>query len=242
MPEDDISTMVAETIAEAELAAKEKARLAQEGDELFRADLPGGAGELVRRKQNTMVRSGNTPLPERVKFYRSRGGLEAWLPTVQLAHHLAKRHEDGTAVFVKERPGGALVPIDATCEVCVKRQGLTKVFYEEYDLIAHMETKHPREWRITKEKEQQSGGAFMQTLMAMDASERAAVQVLIGGSDGNGQGTASASEGAGAVGVQRSQQGEARVACPECGKSVKPRGLSIHQRRYCSSSTTSEGQ
>lgn len=238
MADEDTATLVAETIADAQASVREKAKHAQEGDELFRADMPDGMGQLVRRKQNTMVRSGDTPLPERIRFYRSREGNESWLPTAQLAYYLAKKHADGTAVFVKERPGGERKPIDQTCAPCKKRSGKAKRFYDEFDYITHMESKHPRELRIQEKKEERErmSGGLLQALMGMDQAERGAIKALLGGSDGNSQGTASEGESRGAVGVQQPKQaGVGRVPCPGCGKSVKPRGLAIHQNRYCPS-------
>lgn len=233
MPDEDTATLIAETIAEAEVNVRKQERKAAEGDELYRAALP--AGEMVRRKQNTMVRSGDTALPERIRFYRSQPPYnEAWLPTAQLAHHLRKKHEDGTAVFVKTRPEDTRVFIEDECEVCAKNNSKPKQFYEEFDFISHMDSKHPREWRIIQQRDEKKAGNFLTVLMNMDPTERAAVQALLGGSNGNSEATGSPSTSDGDNGSEQAVQSKARIPCPDCGKSIKPRGLSIHQGRYCS--------
>lgn len=176
---DETSAQVAEAIAELTEQAQNNAALQGDTDKMV------GASQQL--KQKSMVRSGNTVLPERVRFYRSQGGAEAWLPTAQLGHHLAKRHADGTAVFVKERTGPVPVPIDETCAVCA-RKGNAKKFYHEYDYVAHMESKHPREYRIIQSKAKAvTGGDVAAALMNMNPQERSAIRVLLGGEDGNSE-------------------------------------------------------
>ncbi len=209
--EDETSAVVAEAIAELEEQARGS------------ADLQGETKDMIASTQTltkkSMVRSNGVELPDRVRFYRSRGGWEAWLPTAQLIYHLSKRHDDGTPVFVKERPTEYdIPPIEETCGVCKRNTGKVKLFYHKIDYVSHMEKKHPREYRMDKEEAQiVSGGDVAAALMNMTVQERQAISTLLGGStNGNEE-----------------KQSSGRVPCPDCGKHVKPRGLIAH-KRFCS--------
>ena len=206
---DDTATEVAQAISELTEQAQK--------DALTAVDQSGAL------KERSMVRSGSVTLPSRIRFYRSRGGGEAWLPTAQLTHHLAKRHPilegdplSGTAVFVREYTGPVKTPIEKTCEVCKEKVGVTKVFFHEFDYVGHMEHKHPREYRIMQDETKAvTGGDVAAALMAMSTQDRAAIRMLLGGEDAK-------------------QETTGKVKCEACGKSVKSRGLAIHQGRYCS--------
>lgn len=230
---DDQSAAIAETIAQAEADARSKGL--GEGDEMYSVDLAEGM-TASRKKGRSMVHSNGVALPERLPFYHSRTGKLCPLPTAQLGHYLSKRFTDGSQVFVKERPFEEPAPLDKTCEVCFKAMRFEKKFYDEFDYISHMENKHPREWRIIQERERSSGSEFLKAVLTMDATQRQALKALLGGDDGNTQGTATASEGARASGVQQAEQGGTREPCPDCGKPVKPAGLKLHQSRYCENS------
>jgi len=227
MPDEDNATAFAETLAKLETDAREKARQAEEGDLLYDADVQGM--RLRRRKQSSMVRSGDTPLPDRVPFYRSLNGNLAMLPTAQLAYHLSKKHPDGTAVFVRENPHPPKEPTGPTCTVCMKMSGRSKQFGDEYDYITHMENKHPREYRIEQEKLKRSDAFtpanLASALMSMSAEERTAIRTLLGG-DTNGS--------------QEDTAGLAAAKCEACGWEGKPvenpaASLGIHQRLHCPS-------
>lgn len=228
MADDAQAVAIAETIAEAEATARQGQL--KEGDEIYNVEMADGMN-MRRSKESSKVMSNGVPLPERMPFYHSRTGQLCRLPTAQLAYYLSKRFQNGKPVFVKERPGGQPEPIDQTCEVCEKRFGHAKQFYEEFDYIAHMENKHPREWRIIQDRQKTSAGEFMKALMDMDADQRAVLKQLLGGDNGNVQGAT----GTGA------QQGGARIPCPGCGKLVKPRGLATHQRQWCKDSGSGSG-
>lgn len=220
---------IIETIAEAEASARQGLK---EGDPIYNINLAEGA-DMKRTKESSMVRSNGVPLPERLPFYHSRTGALVRLPTVQLAYHLGKRFPDGSAVFVKERPGPEPEYIEQECKHCIKTAGRTKRFYEFFDYVSHMENKHPRELRIEEMQRKQDGGDFMQAVLGMDQQQRAALKALLGGDNGNTGGTAAASEGTGDQERRAQEQGRTRVPCPECGKPVKPAGLKLHRARYC---------
>lgn len=211
--EDETSVQVAEAIADLTEQAQKDAAL--------QADTQQMVGQSQTLKQKSMVHSGGVELPARVKFYRSYGGDEVWLPTVQLAHHLAKRHTDGTPVFVRERPGPEPTPIDRTCPPCLDR-GVRKKFYHEYGYLSHMESKHPRYYRMMQMEEKSvSGGDVAAALMNMSEQERDAIKVLLGGTS-NGR-----------------EQGEEKAHCDACGWEGKPvknvaASLGAHQRFRCS--------
>jgi hypothetical protein len=217
MADEETTTRVADAI-------EELTRQAQEGAEGDLANVAVGTQTLMKK---AMVRSGDVELPDRVKFYRSRNGWEAWLPTVQLLHHLKKRHSDGTPVFVKVRPGGDPEPIEQTCEVCERTAGFRKKFFHEIDYVAHMENKHQREYRIMQElanKKEVSGSDVAAALMRMTSEEREAVRLLLGGNNA----TAKATEPAKAQAAK----------CPNCDWRGKPvsnvaASLRAHQRLHC---------
>lgn len=116
-----------------------------------------GEGSKVRwKKSNSMVSMGGQPLPERTPVYDTRTNVVSMVPTAQLLHHLRKRRPDGSRVF-SSRPDPNIPmpkPIDDTCLVCLPlRGGKPRNFYNKFDLIAHYEISHPREWRVLQDEE-----------------------------------------------------------------------------------------
>ena len=170
---DDVSVEVADAIAELTEQAQADPSLASDTQDMLK-----GSQTLTKK---SMVRSGGVALPDRVKFYRSSNGWEAWLPTAQLAYHLSKRHADGTPVFVKERLQGPKVYIDETCHVCPN----PKRFEHRINYVSHMESKHPREYRMLQDDEEQAKGPqqMAAALMSMAPNERAAFKALLGGEE-----------------------------------------------------------
>ncbi len=142
-----------------------------------------------------MVRKGDVELPERVRYYRSANGWEAWLPTAQLVHHLSKRHPDGTPVFVKERP---VFPqeeqYEESCPICLRNTmgRVHKIFGDEFGYVDHMETFHPREFRVIQARQERERGKQVSAtdiataLLQMGAKEREAFKALLGEEKQNG--------------------------------------------------------
>ncbi len=124
----------------------------------FRANVPEGTvlaeterdGGLFRfKKAPSLVRAGARQLPERTLVYDTRTGRESRVPTGQLRYQLGKRREDGSRVYsLTLDPNIKMAtPIADTCKICfVLRGNRHRNFYSEYDLLAHYETLHPREW------------------------------------------------------------------------------------------------
>ena len=224
MEDNDPATAVSEAIAELEEQAQ--------GDVQLQADTRAMAGQAQTLTKKSMVRSHGVELPERVPFYRSRGGWLAMLPTVQLAYHLGKRHADGSAVFVKEKPEDGEKPIDQKCEVCIRNGGSGKVFMHEFDYITNMEGKHQREYRISQDRTKSAsltGNDVAVALMSMNREERQAIRILLGGDTDGGTPDAAASEAT------------SRATCGDCGWEGKPvrnvkLSLAAHQRFRCASS------
>ena len=237
----DEQDRVGEAIAALEEQARERERVAAAGEILYESPIAGG-GLLRRHKQSTMVKSGGVDLPERVRYYRSINGIEAWLPTAQLPRMLAKRHEDGTPVFVKEQP--AFVQehaYEAVCEVCKLHRPnakLRSVWPNEFAYYGHMHTWHPDEWEMIQKREAKKEG-LLQAVASMSAAEREALNALLGGQYGDNRGAAGAGQGSGSRELRQDEQGGiGSVAECDCGwksKLVKQPGASLatHQRFHC---------
>ena len=213
--DEELGAVVAEAIAEMETEARNNVDL--------QSDVKAALDRSQTLTQKSMVRSNGVSLPERIRFYRSRGGAEAWLPTAQLAYHLRKRHNDGSPVFVRERLEPLPGFIKEQCDICVRTAGKPKMFRHRFDYVSHMESKHPREYRMQKEDEEKlRGPELASVLMAMSPSERAAIRSLIGGDDNAGK-----------------QEGDKSTAqCGDCGWEGKPvsntdASLATHKRLHC---------
>jgi len=244
---------VTEEITRLEEAARERERVLKEGELLYESEMPGGV-PLRRHKQSTMVKSGGVSLPERVLYYRSLNGMEAWLPTAQLPKMLAKRHEDGSPVFVKEKPEFPdRQDFEATCEVCVanKPGGNNRTQWpNEFAYYGHMSIYHPMEWEYIQKRSEKKG-SLVQALLEMGPAEREALKALLGGTDANIPTTApdgvdgghqelqqDEQRGAGEGAGQEPEAPRQRASCPACGwqsKPVKSTGASLrtHQLLHC---------
>lgn len=131
-------------------------------------DLPEGAllgesevqGQQVRwKKQKSMVRAGNVPLPERFVAF-DRTGAMSMLPTAQMARMLSKPRADDPSVRAFHTHSGGKTaatcsicpppkePIAQTCEFCLERTGnaVRKVFYSETAYRVHHKNLHPEEF------------------------------------------------------------------------------------------------
>jgi hypothetical protein len=153
----------------------------------------GKAGEIayesggVRiKKPRSMVNYGGKEIAPRVAVY-DKLGRQSMVPTAALAYHLNKTDHEGNRVFFSKPPEGIEppTPIDQTCDVCLPR-GVRKKFYSEFDYIGHMESFHPREFRILEERRKEGGASMMAAILGMSASERKAVQTLLAGDEVKG--------------------------------------------------------
>ena len=229
---------ISEAIAELEEQARERQRTAAAGEVLYESAIPGG-GLLRRHKRATMVKSGGVDLPDRVRYYRSANGMEAWLPTAQLPRMLAKRHEDGTPVFVREQPTFVQEhAYEATCEVCrLNRPGvkLRSVWPNEFAYYGHMNIFHPDEWQMIQKRTEKKEG-LLSAIANMNDTERAALKALLGGDDGDHRGIAIT--GAGSGNRKLREDGQGTVASCDCGWQSKPvkqpaASLATHKRFHC---------
>lgn len=148
----------------------------------YRADVPAGTvlgegnveGALFRAvKGRSMVRNGNTPLPNRWPVYNTRTGALSMVPTATLRYQLAKRNkDDGTRVYALKVPEGIVppTPIEGTCSICViNRGGRHRNFYSEFDLSNHMQMFHTLEWNAMERdrdiKERRESGDRLERLI-----------------------------------------------------------------------------
>ena len=153
----EVSDVLQDMMAQADVAAAYRDLSIPEGALIGEA--VGPAGEQVKwKKQSSMVKAGNTPLPERFEAYDRNGGLSL-LPTAQMSRMLSKtRADDATARAFHTHTRGLTratcqicpepkTPIAQTCEFCKERNGgkAVKVFYKESDLLAHERYFHPLE-------------------------------------------------------------------------------------------------
>ena len=138
-------------------------------------------GQQVKwRKPKSMVRTGNTPLPERFAAFDKFGHV-SMLPTAQMGRMLSKPRADSpgerafhthtggvTTETCKICPDKMPAAIDATCDFCVDRT-VGKRFYREADLFAHQTRLHPDELMAFDraiEREQRRGELESQQALA----------------------------------------------------------------------------
>ena len=118
------------------------------------------AGQQVRwTKQRSMVRRGDTPLPERFEAWDVYGRMSK-LPTAQMNYQLAKPNaempdkrafhlhvsgvtRDNCKICPPEK-----TPYEGSCEWCFASSGnrLEKKFADQTEQEAHFDYYHPREW------------------------------------------------------------------------------------------------
>lgn len=151
---DVLQDMMAQTEAIAE--ARRAANDLPEGTLLGEIELKGQ--QVKWRKQKSMVRSGNTPLPERFAAF-DKFGMLSMLPTAQMSPMLTKPRADSpgerafhthTRGMTRESCPTCPTPraaITETCEFCMARTGgkVKKVFYSEADAYSHKKHLHPDE-------------------------------------------------------------------------------------------------
>lgn len=145
--------ILSDMLEQVDLAAAQRDPSIPEGTLLGEADIPG---QQVRwKKQKSMVRSGNTPLPERFDAYDRDGALST-LPTAQMSRMLSKPRADDPSVRAFHTHSRGMTretckicppsrePIESTCEFCLERShGLVrKVFYSETDKRGHQRAFH----------------------------------------------------------------------------------------------------
>lgn len=93
-------------------------------------------------------------------------GRTSRVPLTALTYHLTKTDRQGNRVFFDKPPEGIVppTPIDAKCDICLLR-GVKKVFYSEFDYIGHMDTFHPREYAVMREREREKAQAEDRNLL-----------------------------------------------------------------------------
>ena len=120
------------------------------------------AKEYWRDYQHVM-REGN-PLGLSFTEYVAFRVMALRVPLTALTYHLTKTDRDGNRVFFDHPPEGVVppTPIDQTCDICVSK-GVRKTFYSEYDYVGHMDSFHPREFAIMRERAHRIGGEIKAT-------------------------------------------------------------------------------
>lgn len=143
-------------------ALEEMALMAQQGPD-YRANVPGGTvlgseriegsdSRVNYTKSRSMIRSGDTALPERVMLWNLRTGQGRPVPSTVAM----KRITQGTKQFPPEAftlrdPGlPEREPIEEHCWVCdadrAKRGEPPRNFFDIIQYEAHMQILHPRQW------------------------------------------------------------------------------------------------
>lgn len=145
--------LLGDMLAEADLAASYRDSSIPEGTLLGEAEIQGQ--QVKWKKQKAMVRSGNTPLPERFEAF-DRNGISSMLPTAQMSKMLSKPRADDPTVRAFHTHSRlttrasciicppAREPIESTCEFCLERSAgaVRKVFYSEANKRSHQRAFH----------------------------------------------------------------------------------------------------
>lgn len=111
-----------------------------------------GLGKAKWRKSASLTRMGALELPERVALYNRETGDVSMVPPT-IANSRIMRNPQ---VFTMRKPENWTQPepIPETCEICtLRRKGIPRPFYSEYDLEAHWQILHPREWALRQRNE-----------------------------------------------------------------------------------------
>ena len=144
------------------LVALEEIARSQSAD--FRANVPAGTylgGEEIGpgarvnfRKANSMMTAGGKSLPDRVPLYdRQRSDMSMVPPTIATKRIM----KDPSRFTMTPLHFEARTPIADTCEVCkANRGGKPRDFYSEYDLDAHKQILHPREFAMEERRRSES--------------------------------------------------------------------------------------
>lgn len=121
------------------------------GTVLGRTNIDGA--DFRELKGQTLVGTPNAPLvvnaPGRIVVYDTRTGMASKVPYAQRAYHLSKRRKDGSRVYSLTMPEGIIppTPIDDTCNICmIRRNGVKRNFYSDFDLLTHYQLFHTLEW------------------------------------------------------------------------------------------------
>lgn len=159
--------MVSEAATDAQdtlqdLMSKQEAMLAARHDPA----VPEGAvigesdigGQMVKwKKPRSLVRNGDTPLPERFMAFDKFGNM-SMLPTAMMGVMLSKPRADapGERAFHTHSGGKTREtcgicppekkPIDALCPFCKGPRGIRPTFLTEYDFTTHKNRLHPEEF------------------------------------------------------------------------------------------------
>ena len=162
--------------------------------------------ERWARESNVVKREGKK-MPERVPMYRRLTGKLVMLPTATIGQSATKRYPDGSRVFVRKQEDCLQQPspIDQTCDICLTNRNVRKLFFNEYDYSAHMDSFHPREYAIQERRREE----------AERKEDRELMRRLV------------------ERGVEKEVADV--IKCDECGKEVKSAfGLQAHKRSHLS--------
>ncbi len=163
--------VLGDMLEKADVAAAYRDSSIPEGTLIAEGEIQGQ--QVKWKKPKSMVRAGNTPLPERFEAY-DRDGVLSLLPTAQMSRMLSKPRADdpNTRAFHTHSRGmtretckvcpEAPTYIAQTCEFCLERThgAVRKHFTKESDAYRHSQTFHPEELaaleRATERAERQA--------------------------------------------------------------------------------------
>lgn len=220
------------------------------GTVLAEAEIDGAVHREL--KQNSMVRMGKTPLPERFEAW-DLYGHSSMLPTAQMARMLSKPNAErpGVRAFHLHRGGvtrencttcpPAPPEYEGTCTWCFERSAgsVRKSFASQAVQEAHFAYYHPMEWetfqrvaeREMRQAEVAANRELAQAMLAV-AQNRVPTAVVEPEpvADSPDAGHVAAAQAAVAA-VTRGKK--LTINCPDCGRELKEGGMALHKRRWC---------
>lgn len=184
-------------------------------------------------KQNSMVRMGKVPLPERFEVWDVYG-RQSMVPTAQMTRMLSKVNAERPGIRAFHLHRGTMTraecpicppakePFSGSCQWCFERTGggVQKRFETENAQQAHFRAFHYEEAMALErqlDREMARAQFAMQQQMsdAMVALARGSVPTVT------------------MPVVVEEKRPSNMVSCPDCGKEVKVTGLLFHKRRWC---------
>ena len=145
-----------------------------EGTELGRTNLDGPGAQAVWRKQGSLLRAGQTPLPDRVPLYDVRRHDISNVPPTIAAARMSRYPGRFTMQKPKDWDAGNPPVIDETCAVCMRDperpEGAEKPKFTSWDqLQEHYEFFHEMTFRRMErdrvERERREERGEMRTLL-----------------------------------------------------------------------------
>lgn len=147
------------------VTALEEIARSMSADEVdFRAPVPAGTplgvteiepgATAMWTKRSSGQRMGSKELPDRVPLYNLKTGDKSMVPPTIATSRIMSRPGEFSMRAPTDIP--PRIPIDETCEVCmISRNGVPRPFYSEYDLEAHKQILHPREWALEERRREE---------------------------------------------------------------------------------------